>query len=95
MKNICPILVIIFSLCLVSCGGSKHSVNNFSQLPHIAYLDGCYDNKLMKQSDSLYSQTNGELLRNLGIYADSISFVNLKFDKKKCNNNISNRFNST
>lgn len=82
MKISDSILVVIFSLCLVSCGSGKHSVDNFSQLPNTTYLDGCYETKSIKQSDSLYSQTNGNLLRCLGIYADSINFVNLKFDKK-------------
>lgn len=76
------ILVIIFSLFLVSCGGSKYSVEKFCQLSNITNLNGSYENKFKSQSDSLYSQTNGELSRSLGVYVDSIQLIDLKFSSQ-------------
>lgn len=66
--------LLLLILLFTSCGSSKYSVENFSQLTDITSLDGTYYKLDEKQSASLSYF--------FGFSSDSIEFVNLKFSKK-------------
>ena len=52
------------------------------ELSDVTYLDGSYENKFFGQSDTVYSLTDGKMSRIFNIYADSINYIKLKFDKE-------------
>lgn len=82
MRNLYKILIVVFSIFLMSCGSSRYSVGNFIELSDVSHLDGSYKNRFYEQSDSIFSLTDGKMSRIFDIYADSINYINLRFEKE-------------
>ena len=83
------ILIILFSLFFTSCGalwsGGKRElpISNFSMISDVAVLNGTYKNEAdNKLQENIFKGYKGRLSNIFHLPSDSISSIDLKFDKK-------------